>query len=368
MGVSIPPDDELLCLVALSDMRGAWGVPWRRLVADFGSARALWAASDAELERAGFNERGRRRLRNFKAWEILRRRLDGWRRQRVEVCGLGDTAYPAALLTVEDGPLVLYYRGATPSVHRLAVSVVGARKASDYGLRTARRLGREASACGLVVVSGMARGIDAEAQRGALENGASVAVLGCSPERPYPESSSRLYRQLLERGTVLSEFPPGTELAAWQFPRRNRIVTGMSAATVVIEAGEGSGSLISAKLALAQGRELLAVPGPVDSQVSRGSNALIRDGCTPLLEITDLLAALGMHPSGSQGLEVSARTTRCSPAEQGLLDLLATESLHIDDVVRRTGLDRAAILALITSLELIGLIKRQSSGSYARVA
>ena len=222
---------------------------------------------------------------------------------------------------------------------RPAVAIVGARACSGYGASVARMLGRELARAGLVVVSGLARGVDAEAHRGALEAGAAtVAVLGCGIDRDYPAAHAQLARCIAERGLLVSEYAPGVEPAPWRFPARNRIVAGLCAAAVVVEARERSGALITADLALEEGREVFAVPGEIGSALSVGANNLLKLGASPLTAPADVLASFG--------LDEPAR-----PVDGGLLDLLPATA---DELVRRTGMTAAGVARALVELELAG--------------
>src|SRR3954471_23793190 len=209
-----------------------------------------------------------------------------------------DPGFPPRLRAIHDPPPGLFLRGAAPLdlLRRTSVAVVGARACSSYGESVATTLGHELAAAGVVIVSGLARGVDAAAHRGALETGTTVAVLGCGIDRDYPRTHAALAAAIAERGLIVSEYPPGVEPAPWRFPARNRIVAGLAAATVVVEARERSGALITADLALDEGREVLAVPGEITSQLSRGSNHLLRLGATPLTDPLDVIEALGIEP------------------------------------------------------------------------
>jgi DNA processing protein len=208
-----------------------------------------------------------------------------------------DPGYPPLLAQLHDPPVGLFVRGSSDSLRKPAVAVVGARSCSAYGAQVARLLGRELAAAGLVVVSGLARGIDGEAHRGALEaGGTTLAVLGCGIDRDYPRAHAGLAARIRESGAVVSEYPAGTEPAPWRFPARNRIIAGLSLATVVVEARERSGALITSDFALELGREVFAVPGEITAALSAGTNDLIRQGASPLLSPHDVLSALGIEP------------------------------------------------------------------------
>jgi DNA processing protein len=263
--------------------------------------------------------------------------------------------FPSLLRAIHDPPAGLFLRGtAEPELlSRPAVAVVGARACSGYGASVARSLGRELAAAGLVVVSGLARGIDAEAHRGALEaEGTTVAVLGCGIDRDYPAAHAELARRVADAGLIVSEYAPGVEPAPWRFPARNRIVAGLCAATVVVEARERSGALITADLALEEGREVFAVPGEITSSLSAGTNALLKLGAAPLTSSTEVLASFGIEPEPTQGDR--------SP----LLELLPASA---DELVRRTGLAADEIARALVELELAGLVSA-SEGLYRATA
>src|SRR4051812_12424688 len=264
---------------------------------------------------------------------------------------------PPLLRAIYDPPARLYLRGEGDAalLARPAVAIVGARACSAYGAQVARMLGRELAAAGVVVVSGLARGIDGEAHRGALEaRGHTVAVLGCGIDRDYPAAHMSLARSIAEQSLIVSEYEPGVEPAPWRFPARNRIIAGLCAATVVVEARERSGALITADLAVEEGREVLAVPGEITSGLSRGTNTLLRLGATPVTGVADVLEALGMAP-----LEPSAAPTATGPAAAAL-GALAEGPLSADEVAQHTGLSAAAVAAALAELELAGLVEARA--------
>jgi DNA processing protein len=263
--------------------------------------------------------------------------------------------FPLLLRAIHDPPPGLFLRGAAkPEVlARPAVAVVGARASSGYGSSVARSLGRELASAGLVVVSGLARGVDAEAHRGALEgNGATVAVLGCGIDRDYPAAHAELARRVAEAGLIVSEYAPGIEPAPWRFPARNRIVAGLCAATVVVEARERSGALITADLALEEGREVFAVPGEITSSLSAGTNALLKLGAAPLTAAADVLASFGIEPE---------------PAEGAVSPLLGLLPASADELARKTGLGADQIARALVELELEGQVA-MCDGVYRRAS
>jgi DNA processing protein len=260
---------------------------------------------------------------------------------------------PPLLRAIHDPPRQLHLRGSgdTELLASPAVAIVGARACSPYGAQVARMLARELAGAGVLVVSGLARGVDGEAHRGALEtSGHTVAVLGCGIDRDYPAAHAGLARQIAERSLLVSEYEPGVEPAPWRFPARNRIVAGLCAATVVVEARERSGALITADFALEEGREVFAVPGEITSRLSDGTNALLRLGATPLTSAADVLESLGITTHEPE------RTTAHHP----LLDLLPATA---DELARATGLTPSEVAVALTELEVAG-IAAEGDGMY----
>ncbi len=259
--------------------------------------------------------------------------------------------YPPLLAAIHDPPKRLYLRGEGPPemLSRPAVTIVGTRSCSPYGAQVARKLGRELAAAGATVVSGLARGIDAEAHRGALEaGGPTVAVLGCGIDRDYPRAHAALAGRIAEIGLLVSEYEPGIEPAPWRFPARNRIVAGLAGVTIIVEARVRSGALITADFALEEGREVFAVPGEITSALSRGTNELLRLGAAPLIESGDVLAVLGLE-------EVPApRRARLSEQARRVRELLADHSASVDELVERLGLAADVVAASLVELELAG--------------
>lgn len=263
-----------------------------------------------------------------------------------------DSAFPPLLRAIHDPPPGLFVRGAAglELLRRPAVAVVGARTCSPYGRQVARRLGRELAAAGLVVVSGLARGIDGEAHRGALEaDGVTVAVLGCGIDRDYPAAHRSLAAEIAERGLIVSEYAPGVEPAPWRFPARNRLVAGLCAATLVVEARERSGALITCDLALEEGREVFAVPGEITSSLSAGSNALLRLGATPCTCASDVLETYGISTPVPAELELGAEA-------RAVLERVRTAAASVDELARATHLGAGELAALLTELELAGAV------------
>jgi DNA processing protein len=282
-----------------------------------------------------------------------------------------DPSYPIALTTIADPPPVLWTRGRLDALTAPAVAIVGSRAASPYGLAVAGQLAADLAARGLVIVSGLARGVDSAAHRGALvAGGATVAVLGSGVDVVYPHEHVSLAGDIDAAGAVISELVPGTRPQQWFFPLRNRIISGLSRAVVVIEAGEKSGSLITARCALDQGRDVLAVPGNILTGRNRGAHALLRDGAKIVESADDILEELGLAtPAAAAGGEAGAGrwSTSGAPVDSILGSLVPGEASDLDEISERTGLETPRLLPRLFELELQGLVRRVGGGRFVRI-
>lgn len=316
---------------------------------------AFAAASDAHLLQAPRDKRFAAFCRRFDESAYL----EELRSAGVRWVAKNDPDFPPLLRSIHDPPVGIFLRGgAKPGLLRQpAVAIVGARSCSSYGAQVARTVARELAGAGLLVVSGLARGIDGEAHRGALEaSGLTVGVLGCGIDRDYPAAHAELSARIRERGMVVSEYAPGVDPSPWRFPARNRIIAGLSAATVVVEARERSGALITADLALEEGREVFAVPGEITSALSAGTNDLLRLGATPLTSSKEVLDLFGIHPGPTDDADLSDTAS-------AVLGRVRDGASSADEIVRVTGMEAAAVAAALTELELAGLAA-QADGRY----
>ena len=307
---------------------------------------AFAAENDAHLVRVPRDRAFRSFARAFDEGAYLAR----LRECGVRWLGRDDAGFPPLLRAIHDPPPGLFVRGdADVDVLRgPTAAIVGARACSPYGSHVARMLGRELGAAGLVVVSGLARGVDGEAHRGALEaGGTTVAVLGCGVDRDYPAAHRELAGRVRASGLVVSEYAPGVEPAPWRFPARNRIIAGLSAVTIVVEARDRSGALITADLALEEGREVFAVPGEITSALSSGANDLLKLGAAPLTRAEDVLELFGLVAGDAEPVDVG-------PAAAKVLDRLRDGPASPDELARSTGLDAGSLAAALTELELAG--------------
>jgi len=288
---------------------------------------------------------------------------------------LADERYPAWLRAIPDPPAVLYCDGQIELQDRQAVAIVGTRQATPYGLRITETLARELSQVGFTIVSGLARGIDAAAHRAALAaGGRTLAVLGCGLDVAYPSEHASLQAEITGSGAVLSEFAPGTPPRPSHFPQRNRIISGLSLGVVVVEADEHSGSLITARLALEQGREVFAVPGPIDAPLSRGPHGLIKQGAKLVETVDDIVEELLPQIERPRRASKSSEKVLAVPGlpdfsseEQTVLALMSREPLHLDELTERSHLTSAVAAGILLGLELKGVVRQLPGQRYYRL-
>jgi DNA processing protein len=271
------------------------------------------------------------------------------------------------LSAIYDPPPVIFYKGQIKAADKLSIAIVGTRKPSPYGLVVAEKLAKDLSVLGITIISGMARGIDSAAHRGALaEGGRTIAVLGCGPDVVYPKENKKLMDEIINNGAVASEFPPGTQPEAWRFPARNRIISGLSQATLVVEAAERSGALITAGFALEQGRDVMAVPGNVVNPLSRGPHLLIKQGARLVEGAGDVLDELGMEKLfHAQASDVNSKM-KMSCEEETLYGLLSLEPASLDELITGSGLLPQKVMAALMYLEIKGLTWQLPGKFYIR--
>jgi DNA processing protein len=350
--------------LALARVKGLGAVSFKKLTARFVDPTAAFSAALAELEQVeGLHRDAIDGIVAFSDWAEIDEEIERARDAGIAIVPFTNPNYPARLRTIADPPPFLYVKGNILTDDDKAVAIVGSRSASEYGRRVARDLARGLASLGFTVVSGMARGIDGSAHESALQaGGRTIAVLGSGVERAYPAEHELLYRRIAAGGAVVSELPIGTRPMAFNFPARNRLISGISLGVVVVEATEKSGSLITATLAVEQGREVFAVPGEVGSSRSRGAHRLIRQGAKLVESVDDIIEEIA-----PQLLDRTGSATQRAPlvlpqnasdAARTIFALLQENTLQVDQVIERTGMSAAQVLETLLDLELQGLLRQ----------
>ena len=366
------PLDYWLALTLVPGI-GALGVAraWRSL----GSAEAVFTVPVATLVSFGIRSAAANAISAFSDWSQV-----ALIRQRVcdaggEIIALDDPRYPENLTQIADPPPVLYLKGSVEHLRIPAIAVVGARRASELGRGFAFSLSSRLAAQGLAVISGLALGVDGAAHEGSLRGGGpTIAVLGTGLDVVYPAAHRHLSEKIIENGVLLTEFPPGTGPDKHHFPRRNRLVSGLSQGVVVVEAGERSGSLITARLALEQGREVFAVPGPPGLPGSRGVNRLLKDGAQLLETVEDIFSALpwlsfgeNVGASSGNGVTLFPKRPALSPEQACLVAALGPDDITFDDLLEKLSWDNGLLSRILLELELHGMLIK-SAGNTFRMA
>lgn len=372
-------DEEMKYWVALRLVDEIGSVGFRNLVDFFGSPRAVFAAREDQLTRVpSVGTQGAQNVQAFSDWKRVEKVLEQAAARDVSIITWKDRRYPRPLLNIYDFPPLLYVKG-TLDVDDVSIAVVGSRRATTYGKFLTERLARDLAAAGVTVVSGMARGIDSAAHRGALLGGGrTVAVLGSGIDVIYPPENKDLYNRIIGQGAVMTEYPFHTEPKGFHFPARNRIISGLSMGIVVVEATEKSGSLITAKLGLEQGKEIFAVPGNIDSPGSRGTHKLLKDGAKLVESVHDILEEIILQlerarpPVGDVKdgdvllsddneeapavLQQAGRQFR--PDEAAIVKFLRNTPTHIDTIIEESGFPAHHVLNILLALELHGHVEQ----------
>ncbi len=340
----------------------------QRLMTRYASLEAAWWASEHELAALGFDRRAVAGLLEARATLDLDAELARVEAADIRLIPLNDPAYPRTLREIPDPPPLLYLQGDLAEVDQWAVAVVGTRRVSSYGRQITRQLVEGLVANGVTIVSGLARGTDTIAHQTALETGGrTLAVLGSGLDRLYPPENRRLARRIIDsgQGAVLTEYGLGVAPEARNFPPRNRVISGLSLGALLVEAGERSGALITARFALEQDREVFAVPGNINSPLSAGPNRLIQDGAKAVLTVDDILEELNLAMVSDR---VAVQLALPESAEEALLlARLSAQPLHVDDLVRDSGLESAAVSSTLTLMELKGLVQAVGGMRFVRV-
>jgi DNA processing protein len=349
--------------VAFSLVKGIGAVRFQAILNFFGDPQIAWGAPSESLREAGLNDKVIENLIEMRSTIDLDQIWEQILVKGITVLIQTDDAYPHRLQEIEQPPPVIYLKGEISDGDEWAVAVVGTRRVTAYGRQVAEEIAATLARNGITVVSGLARGVDSIAHQAALNaSGRTIAVLGSGVDRIYPPENRRLAEQIVENGFMISDYPPGTPPEASNFPPRNRLISGLSQAVIVVEAGHSSGALITASFAADQGREVFAVPGNITSPGSKGTNRLIRDGAIPLLDPEQVLEALELTMVAEQR---AARVVLPADAvEAQLFEALGNEPLHIDEIRTRTEIPIEKVTATLALMELKGMVRQVGGMQY----
>jgi DNA processing protein len=370
--------DSSLSWLALTLTPGIAARLSARLLRQFGSPDGVFRASLTELEASNLPAAVAQALFKKEAFKRAEKELAAVQRIGCRLVNWTEPEYPRTLLEIYDPPVLLYVRGDLQVLNCAAIGIVGTRRPSLYGSQMAERIGRDLAARGLLIVSGMARGIDAIAHKGALAvpGGRAIGVLGTGIDVAYPKENKKLYEQVLERGAIISEFPVGTPPVPENFPVRNRIVAGVPLGVVVVEGAQYSGSLITARLAMELGREVFGVPGHATQPVSFAPNQLIKQGAKLVTGAEDVIEELPTPVRAAlvQALQLEAGernllvAASLNEAERKIYEQLSSEAtLHIDEIVERSGLNSSAVLATLFDLEMKGVVRQLPGKQFGKI-
>src|SRR5689334_13683626 len=347
-------------------IKGIGAVRMQALIHHFGDLEDAWKAAPAELAQAGLGLKVIERIVQARQNVDLEKLWKKIESQDIHILTWEDEAYPQRLKEIEQPPPVLYIRGDHLPDDLFAVAIVGTRRVTPYGRQITEELSAFLAASGITVVSGLARGVDALAHHTALKaGGRTIGILGSGVDKIYPPEHRQLAEQMMQHGAIISDYAPGTPPDASNFPPRNRIISGLSLAVVVIEAGETSGALITAEFAAEQGREIFAVPGSILAPQSKGTNKLIQKGALPLLSVNDLMQALNLTRMGEQ--KAARKVIPTDETEARVLNTLGEEPVHVDEIRTRSELPIEKVSATLALMELKGMVRQVGGMNYVAV-
>jgi DNA processing protein len=358
--------DERLFWIGLNLVYGVGAVRFQGLLDHFGDARTAWEASPAGLREAGLSQKIIDNLLKVRASVDLNALWEDLESKEITLLTWLDEDYPRRLKEIKQPPPVIYVRGEITAQDEWAIAVVGTRRITSYGQQVAEEVAAFLARNRITVVSGLARGVDSVAHIAALRaGGRSIAVLGSGVDNIYPVENRKLAEEMIQQGAVVSDYPLGTPPEAYNFPPRNRIISGLSIAVVIVEAGHKSGALITANFAAEHGREVFAVPGKIHAPQSKGSNRLVRDGATPLLSPEDLLEALDLVMVTEHQ---TARTVLPADAtEAALYQILGHEPMHVDEIGLKVDIPIEKVSATLALMELKGMVRQVGGMQYVAV-
>jgi DNA processing protein len=356
-------NEDIKYWVVFNNIPGIGRVRFTQLEKYFGNLENAWKASAGELGASGIDSAALKAIARYRSDISLDEEMEKLQRYGIKVVTCKNDDYPSRLKEIYDYPPVIYIRGTLLPEDEWCLAVVGTRRASAYGKQVTEELVADLAQSKITIISGLARGIDTIAHKSALKaGGRSLAVFASGLDIVYPSENTRLARDIMEQGCIISEYPLGTKPRAENFPRRNRILSGLSMGVMVIEAGETSGAMITARMALEQNREVFAVPGSILSPVSRGANRLIQEGAKLVRDYQDILEELNLTTVTRQ-IEMKEILPE-TETEVALLRLLSHEPTHIDEVCRNSGLTTATVSGTLAMMELKGLVKQVGTMNY----
>jgi DNA processing protein len=361
--------ESIVNLAALCAVPDLGPVTIKRLISTFGSPEGVFRADVGQLCRVELVGRERAEsIKRFSGFDSLRRDMERVRKDGVRVLTLESGDYPEELRNLDDAPLVIYMKGEIMEEDKYAVAIVGSRKPTPYGVSVAEKIASELAGMGLTVVSGGARGIDTAAHIGSVRSGGrSIAVMGSGIDVSYPSENRGLFERMSRSGAVLSEFAPGTPPGRENFPRRNRLISGLSMGVLVVEAASRSGALITARHALDQGKEVFSVPGNISSSASSGTNDLIKQGAKVVLRVEDIIEEIAPKLKGIAINRKKVEMAALTEEEKALYDIMSPEPRHIDAISRESGMPVSKALGLLLGLELKDVV-RQAEGKKFHIA
>jgi DNA processing protein len=375
--------NDLKFLLALSFIEDIGPVTTGRLLSAFHTPEAIFSAGFSELSSvAGISALKAKRIKEFKAWDRIDSEIEKAELSNIRIVTIFDKEYPGPLRPLDNAPAILYVKGDLIEEDRLAIAIVGSRRMSEYGRKIADYLSFELALAGLTIVSGMARGIDTVSHSGALKaGGRSIAVLGCGLDICYPAENKELMTALSRSGCVISEFPLGTPPVRENFPRRNRLISGLALGVLIVEATTRSGSLITAGFALEQGKEIFAVPGNITSNNARGTNGLIKSGAKPVQSAEDIIEELSPQikgllrsvkavsslspPKSFDFPGTSAQRLAINDEEKAICNILGSDSKHIDHIARELKIPAARLSGLLLGLEMKGIVRQTAGNNFS---
>lgn len=347
-------------------IKGIGAVRMQALLKHFGDLESAWKAAPIDLARAGLGLKVIERIVQARRNVDLEKLWTKIESQGIKILTWEDETYPQRLKEIDQPPPLIYIRGDYLPDDLFAVAIVGTRRVTAYGRQITEELAAYLAANGITVISGLARGVDAIAHQTALKaGGRTIGVLGSGVDKIYPPEHRALAEKMMENGAIVSDYAPGTPPDASNFPPRNRIISGLSLAVVVIEAGETSGALITAEFAAEQGREVFAVPGSILAPQSKGTNKLIQNGALPLLSVNDLMQALDLTRLGEH--KTARKIIPADETEARLMGVLGEEPIHVDEIRNRAELPIEKVSATLALMELKGMVRQVGGMNYVAV-